>query len=233
MRSFALFALTIVLLAGSFASAAAAPHKQFGDSGTLVVRPGDTWSGIRSRLYPVDALLKANPALARRTLVPGDVIRSPFVTVTRMEEANSARARAERELEETSTRLTRMEAQVADYEALQLDLASEKGKHLSASNLAYLLGLGTFALLGLLAMSLVALFATHKRASGAERQLRQTGARYGNLRSALREIECDLQRRMMELLNQHGARIVSEKEVDVSTTPVIELAAEIRKKYAS
>ena len=72
---------------------------------------------------------------------------------------------------------------------------------------------------------------TSERAGEAESRRRDVEYRHESLRRSLAEIESGLQRRMMGLLHLHGGKIITEKEIDASVRPVIDLAGELRKKH--
>src|SRR5262249_2588226 len=96
------------------AHAATAPAAPSGPS--VVAQPGDSWQSIRVRMFPLEALMKANPGLGEM-LHPGDVVRAPYVPVAALDREAAARQAAETRLAETRARLGQTEKDRAALDA--------------------------------------------------------------------------------------------------------------------
>jgi hypothetical protein len=200
---------------------------------TWTVERGDTWLAIRNRMYPLEALMKANPTLEGRELMPGDVVRSPLVSVGEVDAAKARAAAFERELAEARAKGVELQERIVGVEALQANLTETTTRAASAENrmlvlvgTAIVLGIG---LLGALAFALV----TYRDARTREEQRDEAEARYGELRGALADLERTLQRRMVKLLSAHDVRVISVRDVERETEPVVEMARELKQRHAS
>lgn len=226
--------LSVALLAVSGVEGFAAPVKvEQNETLWTTVRTGDSWFSLRARMFTTDALKRANPGLARNGLQPGDVVRAPYVPAERLEAASGRLGEAERQLKNARGTLAAAEARVASLSALEGRLADERGAAAAMRTL-------TFALLGVAILLAAGLFAAIYFTQIARRDARLAAARlakteesYTELQRSLRTIEIDLQRRMVNLLNLHDVRIVSEEEVDKSLATLLDLSSELKKKHAS
>ena len=197
------------------------------------VKRGDTWLAIRSRLYPLEALMKANPTLAERELQPGDVIRSPLVSVAEVDTAKARQVALERELAEARAKGVELQERIVGVETLQTNLgeAQERVTSLERRSLVLLctvivLGAG---LLGAVGFGLV----TYRDGQLREEQRDEAEARYTELRGSLADLERTLQRRMVKLLGAHDVRVISVRDVERETEPVVEMARELKQRHAS
>ena len=198
---------------------------------SVTVRPGDSWEAVRGRMFPVQSLKQANPGLDPDLLHPGQVVHAPYVPAELVAREREARGDAVLRLTAARDRLAALERERAGFEAQRRDFA-RAGDALRALKGA-LLGLIAFAviLLAGLGVALQATRAARRRAAEEVSRRHAIESRYEGLRRSLAEIESGLQRRMMGLLHLHGGKIISEKEIDASVRPVIDLAGELRKKH--
>lgn len=196
------------------------------------VRPGDSWSVIRGRMFPTEALQSANPGLVRKGLQPGDVVRAPFVPVSRVDSALERLAQTESKLREATEARAALEQRVAAIGSLEQALADERKATSRLRATSFALATAALVLGGALAGALLFLRMARREAHLADAGLTKIEARYAELRRQLRDIEIDLQRRMVSLLHLHDVRVVSQEEVDGAMAPLVDLAAEIKKKHA-
>ena len=225
-------ALAAALTIAPAAMAASIPAVEPGRDMSETVRPGDSWSAIRGRMFPTAALQSANPEISRKGLQPGDVVRAPFVPVSRVDSVLERLATAESKLREATAARAALEERVAAAASLEQALADERTVADRLQFTAFALATAALVLGGALAGALLFLRLARREADLAERGLAKSEARYADLRRELREIEIDLQRRMVNLLHLHDVRVVSQEEVDGAVAPLVDLAAEIKKKHA-
>lgn len=226
-------ALAALLAPPLAATRAAAASLEEGSRGlSVTVQPGDSWSVIRGRMFPTEAIMSVNPGLARNGLRPGDVVRAPFVPLSRLDAALDRLSQAEAKLRETTAEKTALEKRVAESAAIEKTLAAERRASDRSRFISFALATAALVLGGALAGVLLFLRLARREARVAEAALAKTEARYAELRKQLREIEIDLQRRMVNLLHLHDVRVVTEEEVGRATAPLVDLAAELKKKHA-
>jgi hypothetical protein len=198
---------------------------------SVTVRPGESWEAVRGRMFPVQSLKQANPGLDPDLLHPGQVVRAPYVRSDLLARERADREDAGRRLAQTRGRLAAIERERAALEARREAFArvGEAMRRLKE----VLLGLIAFAvvLLGCLGVALQARRAAQRHAAEEAVRRRAIESRHEDLRRSLADIETGLQRRMMGLLHLHGGKIITEKELDASVGPVIDLAGELRKKH--
>jgi hypothetical protein len=228
-----LYALAIVLASFAPSSAAPADPPRAGGGGALTVRQGDSWGTIRARLYPLEALRAANPEIARRGLQPGDVVRAPFVPSSALENAERGRRSAEQLREQSDARQKELETRIAAVDSLQRELDEARGARTSLRIATFVLLLLTLALAVGMGLVLRVSQSVRRESRIARKRLEEVNSSYERLRDSLRGIEIDLQRRMVNLLRLHGVRVITDKEAKAAARPVIELAAELKKKHAS
>src|SRR5438552_2133924 len=113
----------VVVAMGVRLSATAATPPLTAPGPSVTVQPGDSWASVRSRMFPLEALRKANPGLDPETLHPGDVVRAPYVHVSEFGREAAARQAAELRLTETKARLTEIEKDRASIEVRRQDVA--------------------------------------------------------------------------------------------------------------
>jgi hypothetical protein len=220
-----LYALAIVLASFAPASAVPADPARAAGGDTLTVRQGDSWGTIRARLYPLEALRAANPEITRRGLQPGDIVRAPFVPSSALENAERGRRSAEQLREQSEARRKELETRMAAVDS--------RGARTSLRIATFVLLLLTLALAVGTGLALRMIRSARRESRLAGKRLGDVKSSYERLRSSLRGIEIELQRRMVNLLHLHGARVITDKEAKAATRPVIELATELKKKHAS
>jgi hypothetical protein len=228
-----LYALAIVLASFAPASAVPADPARAAGGDTLTVRQGDSWGTIRARLYPLEALRAANPEITRRGLQPGDIVRAPFVPSSALENAERGRRSAEQLREQSEARRKELETRMAAVDSLQRELNEARGARTSLRIATFVLLLLTLALAVGTGLALRMIRSARRESRLAGKRLGDVKSSYERLRSSLRGIEIELQRRMVNLLHLHGARVITDKEAKAATRPVIELATELKKKHAS
>jgi hypothetical protein len=184
-------------------------------------------------MFPLHALKQANPGLDPNLLHPGQVVRAPYVPASEVARERAAREDAGRRLAEARDRLATLERDSATFEAQRRAFARAGDAMGALRNLV--LGLITFAvvLLAALGMALQVARAARRKAEDEASHRQEMASRHESLRRSLAELETGLQRRMMGLLHLHGAKIITEKDLDDSVRPVIDLAGELRKKHGS
>ncbi len=214
------------------ARAAAIPSDGASRDMTETVQPGDSWSVLRGRMFPTEALMSANPSLARKGLNPGDVVRAPFVPVSRVDAALKRLSETELELREATEAKVVLEQRMAATADLEKALADERAGSAALKFTTFALTTAALVLGGALAGALLFLRLARREAHLAETGRERTEVRYGELRKGLRDIEIDLQRRMVNLLHLHDVRVVTEDEVDDALAPLVDLATVLKKKHA-
>jgi hypothetical protein len=232
VRTAGWLALALLLVASSFAKAAE-PEPLPSGVITEKVRPGDSWTTIRNRMFSVSTLQEINPELDPRTLHPDEVVRSPYVPASLFLKESRAREDAESRLSALKARLDGMERESGTLQALRHDLDRARGRRTSLRVLTIALIVLLVAMVVILAVALQAtrLARRHLREEQARYQALET--RYTSLRRSLQEIDVGLQRRMVDLLRLHGGKIVDEKEIGNSIKPILSFASELKKKHAS
>jgi hypothetical protein len=225
-------ALALLLVASSLAKAM---DPEPLPSGTITekVRPGDSWTTIRNRMFPLGALQEINPKLDPRMLHPDEVVRSPYVPASALLKERRAREDAEARLSEVKARLDGIERQSGMLQALRHDLDRARGRRTSLRMLtiALLVLLAAMAVILAVALQATRLVRRHLREEQARYQALET--RYTNLRRSLQEIDVGLQRRMVDLLRLHGGKIVDEKEIGNTIKPILSFTSDLKKKHAS
>jgi len=197
------------------------------------VKRGDTWLAIRSRLYPLEALMKANPSLADRELRPGDVIRSPRVSASEVETAKTRVTSLEAQLAAEQAKTVELQERLVGLDALQASLDETQARTATLERrgmllivIAVVLGV---AVLGALAFGLM----TFRDVQLREELRDDAEARYTDLSGSLTDLERSLQRRMVKLLSAHDVRVISVRDVERETEPVVEMARELKQRHAS
>ncbi len=226
-------AVSAALILGSARAAPAADRAPAREQPGLstAVRPGESWEALRDRMFPLRALKQTNPGLDANLLHPGQIVQAPYVRASALALERTAREEAERGLAEARAHVTDLEAERAGFEA-QRDAFARAGDSMRAlQNLVFGLIAFTVALLVGLGVALQVARAARGRAAEAESRRQDIEYRHASLRRSLAELETGLQRRMMGLLHLHGGKIITEKELDASVRPVIDLAGELRKKH--
>ncbi|MDP3937957.1 MAG: hypothetical protein Q8R92_07450 [Deltaproteobacteria bacterium] len=228
----AALAFALLLAIAPAARAAAIPSDGASRQMSETVQPGDSWSVLRGRMFPTEALMSANPGLTRKGLNPGDVVRAPFVPVSRVDAALKRLSETESKLREATGANAALEQRVAATADLEKALADERSSSAALKFTTFALTTAALVLGGALAGALLFLRLARREAHLAERGLKRTEVRYGELRKELRGVEIDLQRRMVNLLHLHDVRVVSEEEVDDALAPLVKLATLLKKKHA-
>ena len=217
---------------------------RFVSGSTYVVGNGDSWFSMRSRICPVEDLQQANPALAQRSLRAGDEIRAPFVPVSVLEKAERARLEAEQQSAaaraEADERAALAQQRAVDLEARTNELAIARAElratldgQLNARRLEAALAAGFFALLACLLFVASSLYAARRSGQLREEKLKQLESEYTHLRRSITDLDVQLQRRMLKLLSWHETRVLTEREVEEATAPVVEMARKLKERHAS
>ncbi len=225
--------LCLVVAMGFCLSATAAPPPPTASGPSVTVQPGDSWASVRSRMFPLEALKKANPRLDAETLHPGDVVRAPYVPVSELDREGTARQAAEARLTETKARLAEIEKDRASLEARRQDVARAERTHSSLRTVVIGLILVVIILVVVLAVLVRAMGAARRSAGDVASRHRALQARYDGLRQSLQEIDVTLQRRAVSLLQLHGGKVVSDTELRSSMGQVLEFTHELKKKHES
>jgi len=208
------------------------------------VSEGDSWFSMRSRMCPVADLQEANPALAQRSLQIGDKVRAPFVSVALLERvearmleaekrAAAARAEADQRIAQANGRVAEVSDRLAALEGVDARLQALRASSSRAQLVQLGLGLAVVALLlGVAAVGSV-LVASRRSATLRERRMADLESQYTELRRGLSDLEVQLQRRMLKLLSWHETRVLTEREVEEATAPVLEMARKLKTRHAS
>lgn len=226
-----LLGLTLAMAVSTWALAAPPPAAAPGLS--VTVQPGESWSSVRTRLFPLDALQQANPQLDPSMLHPGEVVRAPYVPVSELDRARAAREAADRHLADAKTRLVDLDKDRTSLETRRRELARAEAAASRQRGLVIGLAVLAVALLVLVAFLVAALRTARRAADDAVSRHGTLESRYDALRASLHEVDLGLQRRVMALLQLHGGRIVTEAEVQASLKPVIDLTRELKRKHRS
>lgn len=200
---------------------------------SVIVQPGDSWASVRSRLFPLDALQKANPHLDPEMLHPGEVVRAPYAPVSELERARAARDATERQLADMKARIAEFEKDRASFETRRRELSRAEAALPALRWVVIGLVLLAIVLLVLLAVFVRAVRDARQKAQETVSRTSALQSRYDELRTSLHELDVGLQRRVVSLLQLHGGRVVSNAEVEASITPMIERARELKKKHRS
>jgi len=227
-RSLTFVSATVVLSVGALAHAATPPSVPPGPS--VIAQPGDSWQSIRSRMFPLETLRKANPGLDEM-LHPGDVVRSPYVPVAALDREAAARQAAEARLDDARARLVAMEKQRAALEARAETLARGARSVTWLRAAVVLLVLVAIALVVGLGFVLNATRSARQNAVEIALRHRELQSRYDGLRRSLHDADVTLQRRLVSLLQLHGGKIVSDSELRTSMGQVLSFTHDLKKKY--
>lgn len=230
-RGLSLLCLVVALGLGLSATAATPAPTASGPS--VTVQPGDSWASVRTRLFPLEALKKANPGLDSETLHPGDVVRAPYVPVSELDREGAARQAAEARLTETKARLAEIEKDRASLEARRQDVARAERTHSWLRAVMLGLVLVVSVLLVGLGVLVRTMGAARRSAGDAASRQRALQTRYDGLRQSLQEIDVTLQRRVVSLLQLHGGKVVSDTELRSSMGQVVDFTHELKKKHES
>jgi len=227
-RSLTLLSATVVLSVGVPAHAATPPSVPPGPS--VIAQPGDSWQSIRVRMFPLEALRKANPGLDEM-LHPGDVVRAPYVSITQLDREAAARQAAEVRLGESNARLAAMEKARAALETRAEALARGERSVTWLRAAVVVLILVAIALVVALGLVVKATRAARESAVEAVSRHRELQSRYEALRTSLHDLDVTLQRRVVSLLHLHGGKVVSDSELRSSTGQVLDFTQEVKRKY--
>jgi hypothetical protein len=223
--------VVVAMSARVSATATEPPHTALGPS--VAVQPGDSWASVRNRIFPLDALRKANPGLDPEMLHPGDVVRAPYVPAAELEREHAAREAAESRLAETKARLVEIEKDRASIEARRRELGRAENTVSSLRTVVIGLIVVVIILLALLGFLAKAMRAARRNAAEVASRSGALQSRYEGLRQSLHEIDVRLQQRVVALLHLHGGKIVSDTELRSSMSAVLDVTHEIKKKHES
>jgi len=226
-RPLTLLSVAVVLSVGISAHAAT-PAVPSGPS--VVAQPGDSWQSIRVRMFPLEALMKANPGLGEM-LHPGDVVRAPYVAVTALDRETAARQAAETRLAEARARLAQTEKDRAALDARVQALVRTERSVTWLRVALVLLVLVAIALVTGVVLVVNATRSARQHAREVTSRHRELQSRYDGLRKSLHEVDVSLQRRVVSLLQLHGGKIVSDSELRSSTGQVLDFTQELKRKY--
>jgi len=229
-RGLALLCLVVAMGCRLSATAATPPPTA---SGSVTVQPGDSWASVRTRMFPLEALKKANPGLDAETLHPGDVVRAPYVHVSEFDREGAARRAAEARLTETKARLAEIEKDRASLEARRQDVARAERMHSALRAVVIGLILVVIIVLVVLGLLVKAMGTARRSAGDVASRHRALQMRYDGLRQSLQEIDVTLQRRVVSLLQLHGGKVVSDTELRSSMGQVLDFTHELKKKHES
>jgi hypothetical protein len=197
---------------------------------SVVAQPGDSWQSIRSRMFPLEALMKANPGLGEM-LHPGDVVRAPYVSAAELDREAAARQAAEARLAETRARLAQTEKDRAALETRAQALARTERSVTWLRVTVVLLVLIAIALAAGAVLVVNATRSARQHAAQIASRHRELQSRYEGLRKSLHEVDVNLQRRVVSLLHLHGGKIVSDSELRSSMGQVRDFTHELKRKY--
>jgi len=243
-RAWGCVALAIlVLLLGAPQSRAEDDARPVPGSREWVVGSGDSWFSMRSRICPVEELRAANPGIGERALQPGERILAPFVTAAdfdrqkaKLDEALAATelagSKATAELAKSAELAARVESLQAELSQVQeaLDSASTAQSRVYAIRATLvILAIGLAA--ALIAAVVLLISAQHTRGL-LERRLKQSEGQYTDLRRSIADLDVQLQRRMLKLLSWHETRVLTERQVEEATAPVVEMAKRLKERHA-
>jgi hypothetical protein len=82
-------------------------------------------------------------------------------------------------------------------------------------------------------VSLFLALAARTDASRMRTRLAAADERYTDLRRSLQSLEVQLQKRMLDMLEVHKSQLLTERDIDDATLPVIEMAERIKQRHAS
>lgn len=227
-RPLTLLSVAVLVGVGLPAGAAPAPGALPGPS--VTAQPGDSWQSIRSRMFPLEALRKANPGLDEM-LHPGDVVRAPYVPVGELDREAAARQAAEARFAETNARLAAMEKDRAALEARAEALARGERSRTWLRVAVVVLVLVAIALVVGLGLVVKATRAARQSAVEVASRHRELQSRYDGLRKSLHDIDVTLQRRVVSLLSLHGGKVVTDSELRSSTGQVLDFSHELKRKH--
>jgi hypothetical protein len=219
--------LSAVLLWG----AAATAQPVSASDPEVTVQPGDSWESVRGRLFPVDALRRANPRLDATILRPGDVVQAPYVHRAEFARERAAREALDRQLTETERRMAELEKKSASLEARSRAVDQAERSVNAWRAVMIVLGLVVLGLLVLLGISAKASLTAHRNATEAAMRERALRSRYDELRQSLHDIDVKLQARVVSLLRLHGGRIVTDAELAASLSAVTDFTQELKKQH--
>jgi hypothetical protein len=223
------FLSSIVMLSAAAPLQAATPDA-LPPGPAVTAQPGDSWQSIRSRMFPMDALRKANPGIGEM-LHPGDVVRSPYVPVAELDREAAARQGAEARLTETRARLAQMDKDRAALEARAQALTRSERSVAWLRGAAVLLLLVAIALVTALVLILKATRAARQHAQDVTSRHRELQTRYDGLRRSLHDVDVSLQRRVVSLLHLHGGKVVADSELRTSMGQVVDFTQELKRKH--
>ena len=227
-RSLTVLSATVVLSVGTPALAVTPPSVPPGPS--VVVQPGDSWQSIRTRMFPLDALMKANPGRGEM-LHPGDAVRAPYVPVAELDRAAAARQVAEARLAETRARLAQTEKDRATLEARAQALARNERSVTWLRVALFMLVLVAIALVAGVVLVVNASRSARQHAVEVASRHRELQSRYEGLRKSLHDVDVNLQRRVVSLLHLHGGKIVSDSKLRSSMGQVLDFTHELKRNY--
>ncbi len=227
-------ALLFLIVAMSFGIAATGAERRHPAAGpSVTVQPGDSWASVRNRMFPLDALKRANPGLDSEMLRPGDVVRAPYVPGEELDREHAAREAAESRLAETKARLAEIEKDRASIEARRREVDRAKGTLFSLRVVVISLAVVVMILVALLAFLVEAVRAARRNAAEAASRYSALQSRYEGLRQSLHELDVRLQQRIVSLLHLHGGKIVSDAELKSSMRTVLDFTQELKKKHGT
>ena len=219
--------MTSVLLGGVAATA----QPVSGSDPAVTVQRGESWESIRNRMFPVDALRRANPRLDAVILHPGDVVQAPYVHLSEFARERATREALDRQLTEAEARLTALEKKSASLEARRRAVDQAERNVFARRAVMTVLVLVVIGLLVLLGLSGKASLAARRHATDAASRERAVRSRYDALRQSLHDIDVKLQARVVSLLRLHGGKVVTDAELAASLSAVTDVTQELKGRH--
>ena len=229
MATFVRGAVVTVLLCGLPMAAMAQPAPAGGSA--VRVQPGETWQQLRNRVFPLEALQRANPNLDPGMLHPGEAVQVPYVPISELARERAARDGLRRQLSGAEARAADLEKKAAALEARQAQV--DQAERSAATRrvtiiLLVLLVIGLVAALGFAGVYVLA--ARHTAADVAARD-RALQLRYEELRRSLHDIDVKVQGKVVSLLRLHGGKVVTDAEVAASVDSVVDFTDALKKRH--
>ena len=219
--------VTCILLCGVTATA----QMPSGSDPALTVQPGESWSSIRNRMFPVDALRQANPKLDTETLHPGDVVQPPYVHGSVYARERVAREALDRQLTAAKGRVAELEKKSAALEARHREVEQAERNVYAWRAIMVVLVLVVIGLIVLVGVVGKASLAARRHASDVASRERTVRSRHDELRQSLHDIDVKLQARVVSLLRLHGGKIVTDAELAASLSAVTDFTQELRQQH--
>lgn len=202
-----------------------------GSDPAITVQPGESWSSVRNRMFPVEALRQANRGLDSETLHPGDVVHAPYVHGSVFARERAVRVTLDRQLAAANGRVAELEKTSAALEARQRGVEQAERNVNAWRALMVVLALVALGLLALLGLVGKASLSARRHAADVAARERALRTRYDELRQSLHDIDVKLQGRVVSLLRLHGGKIVTDAELAASLSAVNDFTQELKQQH--